>query len=83
MLKSLLLKLQVFRDSNIGPSCEICQIFKNISFEGHLRTTASEQKNIAAKYSCSLINLKFFDKNNIISSFKKLDLTRFFQYYQE
>ena len=43
-----LIKLQAFRPatllnrgSNTGVSCEICEIFKNIYFEEHLRATAS------------------------------------------
>ena len=30
------------RDSNTILSCEICEIFKNVYFEEHLRTTASK-----------------------------------------
>ena len=50
MLESLLkLQLQAWRpatllkrDSNIDIFCEICEIFKNIYFEGRLRATASK-----------------------------------------
>ena len=30
------------RDSSTGVFCEICEIFKNIYFEEHLRTTSPE-----------------------------------------
>ena len=33
------------RDSNTGISCEYCEIFKNIYFEEHLRTAASNPCN--------------------------------------
>ena len=44
------LKLQAFRpatllkrDSNTDVSCEYCEMFKNIYFEGYMQTTASEK----------------------------------------
>ena len=62
-----LIKLQAFsltallkRDSNTDIFCEICEIFKNTYFEGHLRTTASkllfrEKPHWLIKIRCFLI----------------------------
>ena len=42
-------------------SCEICEIFKNTFFEEHLRTAASERKNLKKTiYSRSNVVKKFF-----------------------
>ena len=38
-------QLYLKRDSGIVVSCEFCEIFKNIIFREHLRTTASYDSN--------------------------------------
>ena len=40
-LQALRAAILLKRDCNTGAFCECCEIFKNIYFEGHRRTTVS------------------------------------------
>ena len=44
------------RDSNIGVSCEICEIFKGAYFEEDLRTSIIKQAGLIFLYNCNYNN---------------------------